>query len=205
MPRAEVDVRLGLPPLRLENRLLFFFHQAVTSHIKKGMAARNAIVALALLASGASAWNAGPARLHLTSMPQLRRGVSPLARRVATVGPKMQAKNAAEALKLLAEKQKSKARAAFDSRFESYEVTLTKPMGLIFEEISSAAKGIGVKGMDKVNTNEANKFALENTISLRDTLIAVDDLQGKKSSAIGLDFDEVHHLFWFKPPRNQDV
>ena len=69
---------------------------------------------------------------------------------------------------LLAEKQKSKARAAYDPRFESYKVKLTKPMGLIFEENDSAAKGIFVKGMDKVNTNPANKFALDNIISLRD-------------------------------------
>ena len=41
-------------------------------------------------------------------------------------------------------------------------------MGLIFEENASAAKGIFVKGMDKVNTNPANKFALDNIISLRD-------------------------------------
>jgi len=106
----------------------------------------------------------------------------------------MQAKNAAEALKLLAEKQKSKARAAYDSRFESYTVKLTKPMGLIFEENDSMAKGLFVKGMDKVNTNPANKFALDNTISLRDQLIRVNDLAGKDTSAVGLEFDDAFAL-----------
>jgi len=107
----------------------------------------------------------------------------------------MQAKNAAEALKLLAQKQKSKARTAFDSRFESYTVKLTKPMGLVFEEsLGGAAKGIQIKAMDKVNTNPDNKFSLANVISLRDTLIRVNDLNGKETSTLGLDFDEAFAL-----------
>jgi len=106
----------------------------------------------------------------------------------------MQAKNAAEALKQIAEKQKAKARAAFDTSFDSYTVKLTKPMGLIFEENDSAAKGLFVKGMDKVNTNPENKFALDQTISLRDQLIRVNDLAGKETSAIGLDFDDAFAL-----------
>ena len=39
------------------------------------------------------------------------------------------------------------------------------------QENDSAAKGLFVKGMDKVNTNPANKFALDNTISLRDQVL----------------------------------
>ena len=40
-------------------------------------------------------------RLPLVAAPQLRRGVSPLSRRAAALGPQMQAKNAAEALKVI--------------------------------------------------------------------------------------------------------
>lgn len=36
-------------------------------------------------------------------------------------------------MKAIKEKQAKKARAAFDTRFESYTVKLTKPMGIIFE------------------------------------------------------------------------
>ena len=154
-----------------------------------------AALLLCLAAHDAAAWSVGAGgRLPLAATPQLRRGVAPLSRRAAALGPQMQAKNAAEALKLLAEKQKSKARAAYDSRFESYTVKLTKPMGLIFEENDSAAKGLFVKGMDKVNTNPENKFALDNTISLRDQLIRVNDLAGKETSAIGLEFDDAFAL-----------
>jgi hypothetical protein len=39
--------------------------------------------------------------LPLAAAPQLRRGVSPLSRRAAALGPQMQAKNAAEALKVI--------------------------------------------------------------------------------------------------------
>jgi len=117
----------------------------------------------------------------------------------------MQAKNAAEALKALAEKQKAKARAAFDTRFESYTVKLTKPMGIIFEENDSAAKGLFVKGMDKVNTNPANKFALDNTISLRDQLIRVNDLAGNDQSAVGLEFDDAFSLIADSPATTMEL
>ena len=48
--------------------------------------------------------------------------------------------------------------------------------------------------MLQVNTNPVNKFALDNTISLRDQLIRVNDLAGKDESAIGLDFDDAFAL-----------
>lgn len=151
------------------------------------------LAVLSVCAHEALAWTVPSARMPLAS-PQLRRSAAtPLSRRSA-IGPRMQAKNAAEALKQIAEKQKAKARAAFDTTFDSYTVKLTKPMGLIFEENDSAAKGLFVKGMDKVNTNPENKFALDQTISLRDQLIRVNDLAGKETSAIGLDFDDAFAL-----------
>jgi len=159
-------------------------------------------VLLVSVAHSAVAWSVPGAPL---ATPQLRRGIMPLSRRAAAIGPQMQAKNAADALKLIKAKQSSKARAAYDTRFDSYTVKLQKPMGIIFEENDSLAKGLFVKGLDKVNTNEANKFALSQTISLRDQLIRVNDLKGNDNPAIGLDFDTAFALIAENPATEMEL
>eukprot|EP00287_Rhodomonas_sp_CCMP768_P007583 CAMPEP_0196720698 /NCGR_PEP_ID=MMETSP1091-20130531/3421_1 /TAXON_ID=302021 /ORGANISM="Rhodomonas sp., Strain CCMP768" /LENGTH=351 /DNA_ID=CAMNT_0042062003 /DNA_START=17 /DNA_END=1072 /DNA_ORIENTATION=+ len=111
-----------------------------------------------------------------------------------------QAKNAVEALKKLKEKQQSQARAAFDERFESYTVKLKKPMGLVFEESDSAAKGIYVKKINKSGADPANQYDLTNKISLGDALIRVGD-----ESAIGLDFDTAFALLADNPAQELEL
>jgi len=158
-------------------------------------------VLLSAVANSTVAWNSGT----LLVTPQLRRGAIPLSRRATAIGPQMQAKNAADALKAIAAKQQSKARAAYDTRFDSYTVKLQKPMGIIFEENDSAAKGLFVKGLDKVSTNPANKYNLDQMISLRDQLIRVNDLKGKDEPAIGLDFDTAFALIAENPATEMEL
>ncbi len=103
------------------------------------------LVFAALLAS-ASAWVSSP----LLQGPRLshqkigRSGLS--LRSPSKVGNVVmqQARNAAEALALLQKQQESKTRTAFDANFGAYTVKLKKPMGFIFEELSSKSKVSGL-------------------------------------------------------------
>jgi len=122
-------------------------------------------------------------------------------RRAAVLPLQMQgAKNAAEALRLIKEKQQKQARAAFDATFESYTVTLKKPMGLVFEESDSAAKGIYVKKINKGAAAAENDFDLTNKISIGDALIRVG-----KQSALGLDFDSAFALLADNPAQELEL
>ncbi|EKX54946.1 hypothetical protein GUITHDRAFT_83873, partial [Guillardia theta CCMP2712] len=162
------------------------------------MIRRDVVILLASLAASASAWSptfnlASPSRpLKSIARPRARCGVFSTSMQ--------QARNAAEALKLLEQKRKAKARAAFDSRFEAYTVTMKKPMGLVFEENDSQAKGILVKKIDKASADQANLFNLENKISIRDYLLRVNG-----ESCLGKSFDEAFAMIAENPAQELEL
>lgn len=152
-----------------------------------------ALMAVSLACASAFSTSAGglglrPSGLRTEAM-SLRAGRASRASPLVMQG----AKSAAEALKLIKEKQEQQARAAFDSRFSSYTVTLKKPMGLTFEEVVSASKGIFVKKLDKSATDPANLEAFKE-ISLGDTLLKVGE-----EKALGMDFDSAFALLAENP------
>eukprot|EP00802_Teleaulax_amphioxeia_P020732 Tamp_21031.p1 GENE.Tamp_21031~~Tamp_21031.p1 ORF type:complete len:175 (+),score=33.69 Tamp_21031:2-526(+) len=110
-----------------------------------------------------------------------------------TAGPRMQASNAGEALKRLAEVQKAKVAL---SKYETYTVRLKKPMGLVFQEFQTVARGLYVADKNREATNPDNLRPYSDTpscpfdeVAARDTLIKVDDMRGSESDARCLDFD----------------
>merc|ERR1740130_1151441 len=134
----------------------------------------------------------------LNTLKRCRAATSPL---MQEWGPS----NAGEALKRLGE---TKAARVALSKFESYTVKLKKPMGLVFEEFGTVAKGLYIADRKREATNpdnlrpysdEAAPAGFQWTgstagcpfdeIGNRDTLIRVNDLQGKETDARCMDFD----------------
>eukprot|EP00286_Rhodomonas_abbreviata_P016032 CAMPEP_0181320274 /NCGR_PEP_ID=MMETSP1101-20121128/18033_1 /TAXON_ID=46948 /ORGANISM="Rhodomonas abbreviata, Strain Caron Lab Isolate" /LENGTH=166 /DNA_ID=CAMNT_0023427961 /DNA_START=16 /DNA_END=516 /DNA_ORIENTATION=+ len=135
--------------------------------------------------------------------PACLRSSTSLRRPPSLTSPRMQARNAEEALKILAEKKKAKISL---SKFESYTVRMKKPMGLVFEENAVRTKGLYVAAINKELTNPANLQGWGfDEIALRDQLIRVNDMQGKETDARCLDFDTAIALIAESPSEEMEL